>query len=93
MTSTETNSTLQSNKEADPTTATIALQLNDNQVASTMNRPTKITQTLNVIGNITAEATLNVWSDLNFQHTSGIKETLKCKEYGLDIETETLLEA
>ena len=39
----------------------------------------------NVLGLATAEAGMNVWGDLNFQHSSGIKETLNGVDYGLDI--------
>ena len=64
ITSNEINFSLQSNKEADPTTASIALQINDNPASITMNRPTTINQTLNILGNTTAEANLNVWGEL-----------------------------
>ena len=37
------------------------------------------------MGNIAAEASLDVWGDLLFQHSSGIKETLSGSEYDLDI--------
>ena len=85
ITSNEINFSLQSNKEADPTTASIALQLNDNPAGITMNRPTTIKQTLNILGNTTAEANLNVWGELLFQHSSSIKETINGSDYDLDI--------
>ena len=81
----EINFSLQTDRTTDPTTGTIALQLNDNPSSITMNRATTINQTLNVIGNTTAEATLNVWGDLNFQHSSGIKEKLNGTDYDLEI--------
>ena len=85
ITSNEINFSLQTNKEADPTTASIALQLNDNPAGMTMNRPTTINQTLNILGNTTAEANLNVWGEILFQHSSRIKETLNGSDYDLDI--------
>ena len=42
-------------------------------------------QTFNSIGKRTAEASLNVWGDLLFQLSSGIKETLNGSDYDLDI--------
>ena len=81
----EINFSLQSNRADDPTTGSIALQLNDNPAGITMNRAVINNQTFNSIGNITAEANLNVWGDLLFQHSSGIKETLNGSDYDLDI--------
>ena len=81
----EINFSLQSNRGDDPTTGSIALQLNDNPAGITMNRAVVNNQTFNSIGNITAEANLNVWGDLLFQHSSGIKETLNGSDYDLDI--------
>ena len=46
-----------------------------------MNRATAMNQTLNVTGLARAEAGMNVWGGLNFQHSSGIKETLNGVEY------------
>ena len=40
---------------------------------------------INSIGNITAEANLNVWGEILFQNSSGIKETLNGSGYDLDI--------
>ena len=78
------NFSLQTDRTTDPTTGTIALQLDDTN-GITINRAVVNNQTFNSIGNITAEATLNVWGDLNFQHSSGIKETLNGSDYDLDI--------
>ena len=78
------NFLLQADKATDPTTGTIALQLDDTN-GITINRAVVNNQTLNSIGNITAEANLNVWGDLLFQHSSGIKETLNDSNYDLDI--------
>ena len=81
----EINLSLQSNRDTDPTTGTIALQLNDNPAGITMNRAVMNNQTFNSIGNITAEANLNVWGEILFQNSSGIKETLNGSDYDLDI--------
>ena len=81
----EINFSLQSNRADDPTTGSIALQLNDNPAGITMNRAVVNNQTFNSIGNITAEANLNVWGDLLFQHSSGTKEPLNGSDYDLDI--------
>ena len=51
----------------------------------TINRAVVNKKTFISIGNITAEASLNVWGDLLFQHSSGIKETLNGSDYDLDI--------
>ena len=58
----EINFSLQSNRADDPTTGSIALQLNDTN-GITINRAVTNNQTFNSIGNITAEASLNVWGD------------------------------
>ena len=81
----EINFSLQTDRTLDPTTGSIALQLNDNPSSITMNRATTMNQTLNVIGTTTAENGINVRGDLNFQHSSGIKETLNGSDYDLDI--------
>ena len=81
----EVNISLQTDRGIDPTTSSIALQLNDNPASITMNRATTVNQTLNILGNTTAEANLNVWGDLLFQHSSGIKETLNGSDYDLEI--------
>ena len=81
----EINFSLQSNRDTDPTTGTIALQLNDNPAGITMNRAVVNNQTFNSIGNITAEANLNVWGEILFQNSLGLKETLNGSDYDLDI--------
>ena len=63
-------------------TSSIALQLNDTN-GITINRAVTNNQTLNSIGNITAEASLNVWGDLLFQHSSAIYENLNGSDYDL----------
>ena len=80
----ENNFSLQSNRADDPTTSSIALQLNDTN-GITMNRAVTNNQTFNSIGNRTAETSLNVLGDLLFQHSSGIKETFNGSDYDLDI--------
>ena len=81
----EINFSLQSNRSTDPTTSSIALQLNDNPAGITMNRAVTNNLTFNSLGNITAEANLNVWGETLFQNSSGIKETLNGSDYDLDI--------
>ena len=78
------NFSLQSDRATDPTTGTIALQLDDTN-GITINRAVINNQTFNNIGNITAEANLHVWGELLFQHSSGRKETLNGSDYDLDI--------
>ena len=80
----EINFSLQSNRTTDPTTATIALQLNDTN-GITINRAVTNNQTFNSIGKITPEADLDVWGGIYFQHSSAIKETLNGSDYDLDI--------
>ena len=80
----EINFSLQSNRTTDPTTGTIALQLNDTN-GITINRAVVNNQTFNSIGKITAEADLDVWGGVYFQHSSAIKETLNGSDYDLDI--------
>ena len=81
----EINFSLQSNRSTDPTTSSIALQLNDNPAGIRMNRAVTNILTFNSLGNITAEANLNVWGEILFQNSSGIKETLNGSAYDLDI--------
>ena len=50
-----------------------------------MNRAVTNNLTFNSIGDITAEANLNVWGELFFQHSSSTKETLNGSDYDLDI--------
>ena len=78
------NFSLQSDRTTDPTTGTISLQLDDTN-GITINRAVTNNQAFNSIGNITAEANLNIWGELLFQHSSGIKETLNGSDYDLDI--------
>ena len=78
------NFSLQTDRAADRTTGTIALQLDDTN-GITINRAVINNQTFNSIGNITAEANLDVWGELFFQHSSSIKETLNGSDYDLDI--------
>ena len=78
----EINFSLQSNRADDPTTGSIALQLNDAN-GITINRAVTNNQTFNSIGNITAEANLNVWGELLFQHSSAIYENLNGSDYDL----------
>ena len=80
----EINFSLQSDRTTDPTTGTIALQLNDTN-GMTINRAVTNNQTFNSIGRITAESDLDVWGELFFQHSSSIKETLNGSDYDLDI--------
>ena len=80
----EINFSLQSNRTTDPTTGTIALQLNDTN-GITINRAVVNNQTFSSIGKITAEADLDVWGGVYFQHSSAIKETLNGSDYDLDI--------
>ena len=80
----EINFSLQTDRTTDPTTGTIALQLNDTN-GITINRAVTNNQTFNSIGRMTAEADLDVWGELCFQHSSSIKETLNGSDYDLDI--------
>ena len=50
-----------------------------------MNRATTVNQTLNILGNTTAEANLNVWGDLNFQHSTGMREVLNGSDYDFEV--------
>ena len=75
---------LQPNRTTDPTTSTIALQLNDTN-GITLNRAVVNNLTFNCIGKITEQADLDVWGGIYFQHSSGIKETLNGSDYDLDI--------
>ena len=70
----EINFSFQASRATDPTTGTIALQLADTN-GTTLNRAVVDNLTPNSIDNITAEANLNVWGEVLFQHSSGIKET------------------
>ena len=76
------NFSLQTDRATDPTTGTIALQLDDTN-GITINRAVINNQTFNSIGNITAEANLNVWGQILFQHSSTIHEVLNGTDYDL----------
>ena len=83
ITTAQMNFSLQSGGRAsDPTTGSIALQLDDTN-GITLNRAVVNNQTFNSIGNITAEANLNVWGDFLFQHSSAIYENLNGSDYDL----------
>ena len=71
----EINLSLQPNRTTDPTTSTIALQLNDTN-GITLNRPVVNNQTFNSIGNLTAEADLITWGKMKFQSSSEFREVL-----------------
>ena len=70
----EINFSLQSNRSTDPTTGTIALQLNDNPAGITMNRAVTNNLTFNSIGNIVGEADIISWGRFMFQNSSEFKE-------------------
>ena len=72
----EINFSLQTDRTLDPTTSSIAMQLNDNPSSITMNRATTMNQTLNVIGNIVGEADVISWGRFMFQNSSELKEVL-----------------
>ena len=93
ITNDEIDFSFQASRATDPTTATIALQFTDTN-GRTLNRAVANNLTFNSIDNITAEANLNVWGELCFQHSSGIEETLNGSDYDLEIRTlETPTEA
>ena len=71
----EINFSLQSNRTTDPTTGTIALQLNDTN-GITINRAVTNNQTFNSIGNIVGEADVISWGRFMFQNSSELKEVL-----------------
>ena len=71
----EINFSLQSNRTTDPTTGTIALQLNDTN-GITINRAVTNHQTFNSIGNIVGEADVVSWGRFMFQNSSELKEVL-----------------
>ena len=82
VTTAQTNFSLQTDRTTDPTTGTIALQLDDTN-GITINRAVTNNLTFNSIGNITAEANLNVWGNILFQHSSAINEVLNGTDYDL----------
>ena len=71
----EIHFSLQSNRTTDPTTATIALQLNDTN-GITLNRAVTNNLTFNSIGNIVGEADVISWGRFMFQNSSELKEVL-----------------
>ena len=71
----EINFSLQANRTTDPTTGTIALQLNDTN-GITLNRAVTNNLTFNSIGNLTAEADLITWGKMKFQNSSEFREVL-----------------
>ena len=71
----EINFSLQSNRALDPTTATIALQLNDTN-GITLYRAVTNNLTFNSIGNIVCEADVISWGRCMFQNSSELKEVL-----------------
>ena len=82
VTTAQINFSLQTDRTTDPTTGTIALQLDDTN-GITINRAVTNNLAFNSIGNITAEANLNVWGDILFQHSSAINEVLNGTGYDL----------
>ena len=71
----EINFSLQSNRTTDPTTGTIALQINDTN-GITINRAVTNNLTFNSIGNIVGEADVISWGRFMFQNSSELKEVL-----------------
>ena len=72
----EINFSLQpTNRTNDPTTGTIALQLNDTN-GITINRAVTNNQTFNSIGNIVGESDVISWGRFMFQNSSELKEVL-----------------
>ena len=71
----EINFSLQTDRTTDPTTGTIALQLNDTN-GITINRAVVNNQTFNSIGNIVGEADVVSWGRFMFQNSSELKEVL-----------------
>ena len=71
----EINFSLQSNRADDPTTGTIALQLNDTN-GITINRAVTNNLTFNSVGNIVGEADVISWGRFMFQNSSELKEVL-----------------
>ena len=71
----EINFSLQSDRTTDPTTGTIALQLNDTN-GITLNRAVTNNLTFNSIGNIVGESDVISWGRFMFQNSSELKEVL-----------------
>ena len=84
----EINFSLQTDRTTDPTTSTIALQLNDTN-GITINRPVVNNQSFYSIGNIRTEGDLTCDQDFSlkgqllFQHSSAIHEALNGTDYDL----------
>ena len=75
ITTAQMNFSLQSDRTTDPTTGTIALQLDDTN-GITINRAVVNNQTFNSIGNIVGEADVVSWGRFMFQNSSEFKEVL-----------------
>ena len=71
----EINFSLQSDRTTDPTTGTIALQLNDTN-GITLNRAVTNNLTFNSIGNIVGEADVISWGKFKLQNSGEIREVL-----------------
>ena len=71
----EINFSLQPSRTSDPTTSTIALQINDTN-GITLNRAVTNNLTFNSIGNIVGEADVISWGRFMFQNSSEFKEVL-----------------
>ena len=71
----EINFSLQPNRTTDPTTSTIAVQLNDTN-GITLNRAVTNNLTFNSIGNIVGESDVISWGRFMFQNSSELKEVL-----------------
>ena len=71
----EINFSLQADRTTDPTTGTIALQLNDTN-GITLNRAVTNNSTFNSIGNIVGESDVISWGRFMFQNAGEIREVL-----------------
>ena len=71
----EINFSLQPSRTSDPTTSTIAVQLNDTN-GITLNRAVTNNLTFNSIGNIVGESDVISWGRFMFQNSSELKEVL-----------------
>ena len=71
----EINFSLQADRTTDPTTGTIALQLNDTN-GITLNRAVTNNLTFNSIGNIVGESDVISWGRFMFQNAGEIREVL-----------------
>ena len=75
ITNAEIKFSLQANRATDPTTGTIALQLNDTN-GITLNRAVVNNLTFNSIGNIVGEADVISWGKFKIQNSGEIREVL-----------------